>query len=83
MRKLYLAFLFLSLKLMAQQDTYLSLIDYQMPLINPAHAGTEGQSFAFNSRNQWAAVEQSPKTIAFAYSMARGKMLVWGVCNFR
>lgn len=79
MRKLYLAFLFLSLKLFAQQDTYLSLIDYQMPLINPAHAGVEDQSFAFNSRNQWASIEQSPKTIAFTYSMARGKNVGLGV----
>lgn len=79
MRKRYLAFLFLSLKLFAQQDTYLSLIDYQMPLINPAHAGSEGQSFAFNSRNQWASLEQSPKTTAFSYSIARGKNVGLGV----
>jgi len=79
MKKHVIFLLFVSVQLIAQQDTYLALIDYQMPLINPAHAGADGQAFNFNSRNQWASIDQSPKTISFAYSLARGNNVGLGI----
>ena len=79
MKKHFIFLLFVSVQLIAQQDTYLALIDYQMPLINPAHAGADGQAFNFNSRNQWASIDQSPKTISFAYSLARGNNVGLGI----
>ena len=66
--------------LIAQQDAYLSNYQYQMSLINPAYVGSEGQhSFVFTSRNQWAKIEDSPKTIAFTYSTERGKNVGLGL----
>ena len=63
----------------AQQDAYLSLIDYQMPLVNPAYAGSEGQQFSLNVRNQWANVDNSPRTLSLVYSLARGKNVGLGI----
>ena len=80
MKKLYLILLLFSVKLMGQQDAYLSLIDYQMALINPAHAGSDGQqNFRLNSRNQWMSIEDSPRTLSMAYSVARAKNVGLGI----
>lgn len=80
MKKIFLILLLTSLKVGAQQNTYNALIEYQMPLINPAHAGAEAQqSFFLNTRNQWAAVEDSPKTLSMAYSIARNNNVGVGI----
>ena len=79
MKKLNLILLLFSIHLMAQQDSYLSLIDYQMPVINPAHAGAEGQLFSINSRNQWGVIDQSPKTLTLVYSVARENNVGLGI----
>lgn len=66
--------------IIAQQDAYLSNYQYQMSLINPAYVGSEGQhSFVLTSRNQWAQIEDSPKTVAFTYSTERGKNVGLGL----
>ena len=69
-----LLFLLFPWAICAQQDAYLSLYQFNMPLINPAYAGAEGKHvIALNSRNQWSNAEDSPKTTAFSYSVAGGK----------
>ena len=61
MKKLCILIFFITVPLQGQQDSYLSLIQYQMPLINPAYAGAEeDQLFSIHSRNQWANIENSP-----------------------
>ena len=78
-KSLYLIFL-LPFWLFAQQDAYLSNYQYQMNIINPAYAGSEeAHSFTLTSRNQWAQVDDSPKTIAFTYSTERGKNVGLGI----
>ena len=79
MKKYLFLFLTFSIVLNAQQDAYLSLIDYQMPLVNPAYAGSEGQQFSLNVRNQWANVDNSPRTLSLVYSLARGKNVGLGI----
>lgn len=66
--------------LIAQQDAYLSNYQYQMSLINPAYVGSEGQhTFVLTSRNQWAQIEDSPKTVAFTYSTEHDKNVGLGL----
>jgi len=70
----------LPLALIAQQDAYLSLYQLNMPLINPAYSGAEGNHvFSLTSRNQWSNLEASPRTTAFSYSTAVGKNVGLGI----
>ena len=74
MKKYLFLFLLFTLWTFAQQDAYLSNYQFQMSLLNPAYVGSEGQhSFALTTRNQWAQMEDSPKTVAFTYSSKREK----------
>ncbi len=67
-------FFLLPLTLFCQQDGYLSLYLYNMNLINPAFAGSEGSHvFSLTSRNQWNSIDESPKTTGLSYSQSRGK----------
>lgn len=80
MKKYLFLFLLLPLWTFAQQDAYLSNYQFQMSLFNPAYVGSEGQnSFALTTRNQWAQIEDSPKTIAFSYGSDRGKNVGLGI----
>ena len=80
MKKYLFLFTLIPLWSFAQQDAYLSNYQFQMSLLNPAYVGSEGQhSFALTSRNQWAQIEDSPKTIAFTYSSERGKNVGLGI----
>lgn len=80
MKNIYILTFLFSIGLYAQQDSYLSLIQYQMPLINPAYAGAEkDQLFSIHSRNQWASIENSPKTLSMVYSVARKKNVGLGI----
>lgn len=80
MNKYIFLLIFIPLLGHAQQEGYLSLSDYQMTLINPAYAGADAaKQFTFISRNQWAAIDDGPKTIAMAYSMARNKNVGLGL----
>ena len=75
----YLFFLF-PLALLCQQDGYLSLYNFNMNLINPAFAGSEGSHvFSLTSRNQWNTIEDSPQTTGFSYSFARSNNVGLGV----
>ena len=60
--------------LLSQQDSFLSFYKNQMSIINPAFAGIEyDYSLTFNSRNQWATIENSPSTQFFSISSKREK----------
>jgi len=64
----------------AQQDAYMSLYQFNMPLINPAYAGAEGKHvLSLTNRNQWSSAEDSPKTTALSYSSAVGKNVGLGI----
>ena len=64
----------------SQQESYYSLYQYNMNVINPAFAGAEaGNLFSFTSRNQWASVNEAPSTLAFAYSSARENNVGLGI----
>ena len=64
----------------AQQDAYMSLYQFNMPLINPAYAGAEGKHvLSLTNRNQWSNAEDSPKTTALSYSSAVGKNVGLGI----
>lgn len=79
-KKIFLLLLLVSIKIGAQQNNYNALIEYQMPLINPAHAGADSkQYFIINSRNQWSTLDESPKTLSMAYSFASGKNVGLGL----
>ncbi len=57
---------------LSQQESYYSLYQFNMQVINPAFAGAEAPTMAsVLNRNQWATVENAPKTTAFAFSSAR------------
>ena len=59
--------------LFAQQDSFFSLYRFNMNIINPAFAGSEGQNIvSINSRNQWVSIENAPKNqllILFKFSL--------------
>ena len=51
-----------------------------MNLINPAYAGAEGSHvFSLTSRNQWNAIEDSPKTTGLSYSISRSNNVGLGI----
>ena len=66
--------------LLSQQDPFLSFYKNQMSIINPAYAGIEyDYSLTFNSRNQWATIENSPSTQFFSISSKREKNVGIGI----
>lgn len=66
--------------LFCQQDGYLSLYNFNMNLINPAFAGSEGSHvLSLISRNQWNTIENSPKTTGLSYSLSRSNNVGLGV----
>jgi len=78
-KKLFLLLLF-PWAISAQQDAYMSLYQFNMPLINPAYAGAEGKHvLSLTNRNQWSSAEDSPKTTALSYSSAVGKNVGLGI----
>lgn len=72
MKKLiYLVFLF-SFVIYSQQESYYSLYNYNMQVINPAYTATEADLlFSFLNRSQWESLDDSPKTMAFSFSSKR------------
>ncbi len=81
MRKSIVYVLFLvSLSGYAQQNGYFSLSQYQMNMVNPAHAGVEADKlFSIVSCNQWASIDDGPKTLAMSYSEARNNNVGLGI----
>ena len=72
--------LFFPLFVTAQQEPFLTSFRYQMNLINPAYAGAESQNMvAISSRNQWNAVENSPKNQIITFSSQRKNNVGLGV----
>ena len=58
--------------LFAQQDSFFSLYRFNMNIINPAFAGSEGQNIvSINSRNQWVSIENAPKNQLLILSSPR------------
>ena len=71
---IYFLFFLSPIILLSQQDPFLSFYKNQMSIINPAYAGIEyDYSLTFNSRNQWATIENSPSTQFFSISSKREK----------
>ena len=78
-KKLFLLLIF-PWVISAQQDAYMSLYQFNMPLINPAYAGAEGKHvLSLTNRNQSSNAEDSPKTTALSYSSAMGKNVGLGI----
>jgi len=66
---LIFAVLIVSGKLFAQQDPSYTLYKYNMNIINPAFAGTSGNTeLNFNFRSQWVNLEGSPETQSISFS---------------
>jgi len=75
-----LFFLFFPLFVTGQQEPFLTSFRYQMNLINPAYAGAESQNMvAISSRNQWNALENSPKNQIITFSSQRKNNVGLGV----
>ena len=80
MKKLLTILFLLPLISFAQQESYFSLYRYNMQVINPAYAGAEMESMlSVLNRNQWATIENAPKTTAFAFSTARKNNVGLGI----
>lgn len=63
----------------AQQSPYFTLAQYQLNLINPAYAGSQGDVFTLGTRSQWAAIEGAPNTFTFSYATKRSENVGLGL----
>ncbi len=64
----------------AQQDPHFSLYRYNMNVITPAYAGTNGNLEAiFGVRSQWVGVEGGPETLNFNINSPVGKNMGIGL----
>lgn len=80
MKKLLFILVLIPLASFAQQESYYSLYRYNMQLVNPAYAGAEADNMvSFVNRTQWAILDDSPRTMAFAYSTKRKNNLGLGL----
>lgn len=80
MNRYILILVLFSGKLFSQQESFYSLYQYNMQVINPAYAGAEGnETFTLLNRSQWASIENAPKTTAFTYSSARKRSVGLGI----
>ena len=80
MKKLLYLIVLSSLNLFSQQESFYSLYMYNMQVVNPAYAGSEESGvFTLLNRNQWAEVENAPKTTALSYSSAMKKNVGLGI----
>lgn len=80
MKKLLIILFLLPLISFAQQESYFSFYRYSMQVINPAYAGAEAESMlSVLNRNQWAPIENAPKTTAFVFSTARKNNVGLGI----
>jgi type IX secretion system PorP/SprF family membrane protein len=78
--KINLLLVLTPLFLFCQQESYYSLYQYNMNVINPAFAGTqEGGLITILDRNQWAGLEGSPRTLSLTYSRPMGNNVGLGV----
>jgi len=72
MKKFLFTLMLLPLAAIAQQESYYSLYQFNMQVINPAYAGAEADNMvSFLNRSQWAILDDSPRTMSLAYSSKR------------
>ena len=77
---IFLIVFFLMQFIWSQQESYYSLYQYNMNVVNPAFAGTQdGDLATLIDRNQWLGVEGAPRTLALSYSIPRDKNIGIGV----
>lgn len=74
------AVLIASGKLFAQQDPSYSMYRYNMNIINPAHAGSNGHTdLNFHIRNQWTDIDGAPETQTFSFTKPMGDKIGIGI----
>ena len=74
MKQIFILIFFISNLNFSQQESFLTNFRFQMSLINPSFAGAEADNLvALTSRNQWASIENSPKTQILTFSSKRKK----------
>ena len=77
---LTLAALFITTGSLAQQDPHFTLYRYNMSIINPAYAGTEGTVDALlGVRSQWSGVQDGPETQTFNLNAPLGNNVGMGI----
>lgn len=60
-------------KLFAQQDPAITMYQYNMNIINPAYAGSTGDTeLNLHVRNQWTDIDGAPETQSFAFTKPLG-----------
>ncbi|MBQ4822000.1 type IX secretion system membrane protein PorP/SprF [Aquimarina sp. MMG016] len=84
MKNLNYIFFVLALSLVvqtkAQQDPHFSLYKYNMNIVNPAYAGTEGNLEAlFGVRSQWTGIKDAPETFNFNVNSPVGRNVGLGL----
>ena len=80
MKKVVIILLLLPLLAFAQQESYYSMYRFNMQVINPAFAGAEADNMlTLLNRSQWAELDDSPRTMAFAYSSKRENNVGLGI----
>jgi len=68
----------------AQQDPNFTLYNFNMNIINPAHAGSSGQKeISLGYRSQWIGISEAPNTQALNYTSPLSKNLGLGVSFVR
>ncbi|MGB0788930.1 MAG: PorP/SprF family type IX secretion system membrane protein [Marinirhabdus sp.] len=76
--------LFATLTATAQQDPQYTQYAYNLSVVNPAYAGTQGTlSFALLYRKQWSGIEGAPSTITFSGNSPVGEKSGIGVSFIR
>ena len=79
-KRFFFILIFLPLFSFGQQESYYSLYNFNMNVINPAYAGADATSMlSLTSRRQWTSIENAPNTIALAFSSARKNNVGLGV----
>ena len=79
-KRFFFILIFLSLFSFGQQESYYSLYNFNMNVINPAYAGAGATNMlSLTSRRQWTSIENAPNTIALAFSSARKNNVGLGV----
>ena len=80
MKQIFILIFFISNLNFSQQESFLTNFRFQMSLINPSFAGADADNLvALTSRNQWASIENSPKTQVLTFSSKRKKNVGLGI----
>ena len=72
--------IFVSLSVQGQQDPHYTQYMYNMNIINPAYAGSQGGlALSFLARTQWVGISGSPRTLTFNAQAPVGKNVGLGL----